>query len=512
MKHKVVLFTALLGLSACSSGGGSGGAAPVTTCSASGEAAVNKVQVGDPGVTFDPNTNFALALKTSTGADKEIPAGTKLTAVVRNACEQPGPITTDVERAEEAAGLPGVRSYAYVLMRSMTRSELERLAEQDECVERLADSTIDYASSLPSDPLAKSQGHLAALGGSDAYPVFFDPTLGKRKPVVIAIVDTGVDIDHEDLRETLWVNTDEVPGNGIDDDKNGYIDDVNGFNFASKIGNPKLQGTWKGNYHGTHVAGLAASKGYNGKGVSGVMGAGAKVMALNVFGADPGAFSYHTENAIRYAADNGADVINLSIGGSSASASYKAAIQYAVSKGSSVFAAAGNERRTLGPDYFLTPGAYGESITGMMTVGSVDSSDNAWSAYSNYSPTYVEIAAPGSQDSSNYVGLLSTMPKNAYSRLQGTSMSTPVMSGAAALAIQLLRARGYAATPNRIETIMSESAIAVAELAKKVNGGRILNLKSLADYIASRYPKRAAPEPGVDLSPGEGSAPLVPCT
>lgn len=512
---KWMLGLGALLLSACSSGAGGGSGASL--CPLPGEFDANKVQIsGTPGVTYDPNENFAQfvsgAKRVASSPSTSLLGGTEITALVRNACETPGPITSTIELDEASRGLPGVRSYPFRLFAPMSLESLRELADTDSCLVGLADTTVDSVSALPTDPMAGEQRHLSALDAGDAYPVFYDPSLGTRKSVVIAIVDTGVDIDHEDLRESLWVNSNEIPDNGIDDDRNGYIDDIHGYNFAASRASPSPQGGWSGNYHGTHVAGLAAAKGYNGKGVSGVMGAGARIMALNVFGSSPGAFNYHTENAIRYAADNGADVINLSIGGSSGSASYKAAIEYAVSKGVSIFAAAGNEHRDLGPKYFLTPGAYAESIEGMMAVGSVDSASQSWSRFSNYSSSFVEIAAPGAENSQKFLGLLSTMPNGRYSRLQGTSMASPVVSGAAALAIQLLRVRGYAATPARIEAVLGNSSQVSELLADKVKGGRVLSLKNLAEYITRSYPKLETPEPGATTKTGAGiGAPLIPC-
>ena len=425
-----------------------------------------------------------------------IAAGTELTAIVKNSCNEPGEISANIERDSNFEGKSGERSYPYIVDRDMTRVELEDMAENDGCLVGLSDSAVDYVHGMPTDPMVSKQRHFKNIKASEAYPTFFNVQHGTRPMTVIAIVDTGVELSHPDLAPNLWVNDGEIAGNKIDDDHNGYIDDVNGYNMASRKGNPNPEGSWKGNYHGTHVAGLAAARAGNDEGGTGVMGVGARIMALNVFGSNPGALSYNTENAIRYAADNGADVINLSIGGTSASASYKAAIQYAVAKGVTIVAAAGNESRQLGPNYFLTPGAYGQSINGMLTIGSIDSEDTTWSYYSNYSPTYVEIAAPGSEDSGSYVGLLSTMPGGKYSRLQGTSMATPVMAGAAGLAIQLMRALGYAPTPSRIESALTASGRAVAKLTAKVKGGKVLDLKSLADYIVRTYPKRTAPEPG----------------
>ncbi len=517
MKRRLWLFISALATasSGCSSGGGGG---PAAFCPVNEGFAGAKVQVSSgtsSGEGSAPAPENALAMRN--GAVLNSPSlvvreGTVLTALVSNRCERPGEIVAALDLDPSAQGLDGARSYPYRTRRDIDRAELESLASADPCLLGLSDTAVDSITGLPGDPLVPEQAHLASLGGADAYPVFYDASLGVRRPVVIAIVDTGVDIAHEDLRDAVWVNSGEIPGNGKDDDRNGYVDDVNGYNFAGGKADPSPEGKWAGHYHGTHVAGLAAAKGHNGTGVSGVMGAGARIMALNVFGASPGAFNYHTENAIRYAADNGAEVINLSIGGSSGSATYRAAIQYAVDRGASVFAAAGNERRRLGEKYFLAPGAYGRSIDGMMAVGSVDAVGDGWSLFSNYSPDFVEIAAPGAESSMRFIGLLSTMPGNSYSRLQGTSMSAPVVSGAAALAIQLLRARGYAPTPARIEAILGNSARVVSRLSSRVRGGRVANLKNIAEYIVKSFPVLSSPEPGAVSRADAGTVhPLVPC-
>lgn len=504
MRVLFVLGMALF-VSACSSGGGSGQS--MLTCTATDEFMIDKVQLNGPAALADKKTPVGSPVVQTRS---RIPAGTPLTALVHNTCDKPGEITSSIARASEVNEIVGMRSYLYVPNRDLTRGELRKMAADDECLAGLADSTIDTVSALPSDPLVPEQSQWRALDGVDAYPLFYDSSLGRRRAVVIAVIDTGADIEHEDLRGALWVNTDEVAGNGVDDDQNGYVDDVNGYNFADGNGDPRPQGSWSGNYHGTHVAGLAGAKGNNGVGGSGIMGIGARIMVLNVFGGDAGAFNHNTENAIRYAADNGADVINLSIGGSSGSTSYRAAIEYAVSRGVSIFAAAGNENRQLGEEYAPMPGAYGPLIDGMLTVGSVDANDGGWSEFSNYGSTHVEIAAPGSHDSARDIGLLSTLPGNSYGRLQGTSMSTPIVSGAAALSIQLMRALGYKATPARVEAILKETARTSKSLVSRVGGGRQLNLKTLAEGIRRAYPPLATPEDGVNGN-SDSLVPLLPC-
>lgn len=417
-------------------------------------------------------------------------AGTELAVTLKEGCSDGGRITHQVREANKeessAQTASGVRSYTWVLPASVSASELSKEAEGDACVVGLSDSQQTFASESAGDPLLADQGHLKMLEYGQANQLI-STSSQSLAPVTIAIIDTGIDMNHEDLKANLWVNSGEVPGNGKDDDGNGYVDDVNGYDFATRVGSPQYKGSWAGNQHGTHVSGLAAARSGNGVGGSGVMGT-AKIMMLNVFGASSGAASSAVANAIRYAADNGADVINLSLGGSGRSATYESALGYAISKGVVVVAAAGNERREVGPNYFMSPGAYGQQFAGMLTVGSVDSSDESLSTYSNYSSTYVEIAAPGSEQSAQRIGLLSTWPGNKYARIQGTSMASPVVAGAAAMAASMLKARGYARNPALIESILESSGKVDGDLMSKIRGGRVLNLKSMADLISSRFP------------------------
>lgn len=446
----------------------------------------------------------------SSDSGRRLAGGTELDVQLRESCAAGGEISSDIRSdirslgpSQSDAPTPSdLRDYTWKLPREMTTAELKRIADADPCVVGVTDSTVSSVYSLPSDPEVAKQGHLKMLEAGGAYSVF--QQLKADRDITIAVIDTGIDTTHEDLRNILWSNSGEIPGNRVDDDKNGYVDDVNGYNFANDIASPKYVGTWSVYHHGTHVSGLAAAQGGNGVGVSGVMASGAKVMMLNVFGNSSGAYSSHIANAIRYAADNGADVLNLSVGGSGRNAAYESALTYAVKKGVFVTAAAGNERRKIGSSYFMSPAGYARQLHGMMAVGSVDSSDLSFSTFSNYSSTYVEIAAPGSEDSSARKGVLSTMPRSNYARIQGTSMSAPVAAGAAAMAIAMLRARGYKPGPGTIEGILSLSSRSVEGLKTKISEGRVLNLKRMADYIQANYPAGGAGTdpgfPGADCS------------
>jgi len=232
--------------------------------------------------------------------------------------------------------------------------------------------------------------------------------------VVVAVVDSGVDYTHSDLDANMWVNTREVVGNGIDDDGNGYIDDIRGWDFISNDNDPM-----DGNSHGTHVAGTIAAEN-NGTGVTGVA-YNARIMAIRVLDNNGSGSSLGVANGIRYAADNGARVINLSLGGSYSTNIYSA-IQYATDRGAIVVMAAGNSGASQ-PDY----PAFHATEYGL-AIGAVDSNSNI-ANFSNRAGTNSAmryVVAPG-------VSIYSTVPNNGYATYNGTSMAAPHAAGVVAL-------------------------------------------------------------------------------
>ena len=235
--------------------------------------------------------------------------------------------------------------------------------------------------------------------------------------VVVAVIDTGVDWDHPDLVSQIWVNADEVAGNGIDDDRNGYVDDVRGWDFASSDNNPD-----DGNGHGTHVAGIIAADN-NGTGATGVA-YDASIMAVRVLGSDGSGTESAVAAGIRYAAQNGADIINLSLGGSFSSVIY-AALQYAASLNVLVVAAAGNEYASTPSN----PARSSATLSNVISVGAYSSS-NSLASFSNDvgSSGAVQVDAPG-------VNVYSTYLNGRYATFSGTSMAAPHVAGLAALAL-----------------------------------------------------------------------------
>jgi len=244
--------------------------------------------------------------------------------------------------------------------------------------------------------------------------------------IVIAILDTGVDWDHPDLAANIWNNTDEVI-DGLDNDGNGYIDDVRGYDFVNTT-NP----VWPGedgidpdndpmdfHGHGTHCAGIAAAATNNGIGIAGVSW-NCKIMPLRAgYKSDAGGGNFETENvvaAIVYAADNGAKMISMSWGGYEYDALLHEAVKYAYDRDVLMVAAAGNEETSLE----LYPAAFDEVVAVTATR-----SDDKPAQFTNFGG-WVEIAAPG-------VGILSTIWNDSYRYADGTSMSTPHVAGVAAL-------------------------------------------------------------------------------
>jgi hypothetical protein len=263
----------------------------------------------------------------------------------------------------------------------------------------------------PDDPYyATNQGpYLNRL----EMPAAWDYAMG-QSGVIIAVLDTGVYADHPDLASGIWTNSKEFYGkSGIDDDGNGFIDDVHGWNFPD--GNNQIYDDYG---HGTHVAGIAAARINNGVGIAGMAG-GATIMPVDVFNYAIGTYE-DLIRAIIYATDNGARVINMSLGATSYSRGEEAAVDYAWNHGVVVVAAAGNTGRNT----YHYPAAHRNAIA----VAATDANDNR-AGFSTYGD-FVDVAAPG-------VSVLSTLTSGGYGAMSGTSMATPHVAGLAALLFSL---------------------------------------------------------------------------
>ena len=271
---------------------------------------------------------------------------------------------------------------------------------------------LDYT---PNDPSLGTQWNLAKINAELAW----DITRGDTN-VVIGIVDTGVDWDHPDLQANIWINWNEIPNNGQDDDENGYTDDVRGWDFGGLHGDPDNDPMEDRPDHGTHVAGISSAVTNNGVGIASI-GFSSKIMAVKTSiddYRDTGGRVYIVFGfeGIRYAVDNGAKVINCSWGGSGYSIFGQETIDYAISKGALVVCSAGNDNSSE-PHY---PSSY----KGVLCVASTTFGDLI-SGFSNYG-TDVDVSAPGEV-------IYSTWMNDTYKTLQGTSMASPLVAGLAAL-------------------------------------------------------------------------------
>jgi len=263
---------------------------------------------------------------------------------------------------------------------------------------------------VPNDARYGDQWALPLIGAPEAWDV------GRGMAVPIAIIDSGIDLDHGDLQSKLWVNKDEIPSNGVDDDGNGYVDDVNGYDLYNNDATPQDDYN-----HGSHVASIAGAAGNDGYGVAGVAW-NTPLMAIKVLSNSGTGNAGSLAEAIIYAADNGARVINMSLGYTGSSSAVESAVEYARGRGCLLVAAAGNHDTS---DPGASTAVLGPAnLSGVVAVSATTAAD-AVAPYSNYGPQ-IDIAAPGSS-------ILGCNRSGGWVTMSGTSMATPHVSGAAAL-------------------------------------------------------------------------------
>ena len=316
---------------------------------------------------------------------------------------------------------------------------------------------------VPNDPFYSSQYALTKIKAPEAWNLSTGDT-----SIVIAIIDTGVDWDHPDLAANIWRNWDEIPGNGIDDDLNGFVDDVRGWDFGGLSGNPDNDPMEDRPDHGTHVAGDASAVTDNSIGVASI-GFKSKIMAVktnrddlrNQNGLALIAYGYE---GIKYAADNGAKIINCSWGGGGYSLLGQEVINYATSLGALVVAAAGNNNSSVS--------FYPASYNNVLSVGATDGSDLK-ASFSNYGSS-VDVSAPG-------VSIYSTWQNDTYTSGAGTSFSSPIVAGLAAL----VKSKFPLFTPNQVAEQIRTNCDDINTInpgfTNQLGKGRVNALKSLSN-------------------------------
>lgn len=273
------------------------------------------------------------------------------------------------------------------------------------------------------------------------------------KNVVVAVIDTGIDFNHPDLNAQAWVNEKEKNGTpGVDDDGNGYVDDVHGYNFAGNKGD-----STDDNGHGSHCAGTIGAKGDDGKGLVGVNW-DVSMMAVKFLDKAGSGTLANAVKSIDYARINGAKIMSNSWGGGGASAVLKKAIEDANAAGILFVAAAGNETNNndISPTY---PAGY--EVENVLSVAAIDNRGGL-ASFSNWGQKTVHVAAPG-------VNIVSTVPGAKYDSYSGTSMATPHVAGIAAL----LLAHDSAATHLDIKKRIIDSARPLYNLKSRVSSGGV---------------------------------------
>jgi len=272
--------------------------------------------------------------------------------------------------------------------------------------------------------------------------------------VVVAIIDSGTQWSHPDLDGNIWDNADEIAGNGIDDDGNGYVDDIRGWDFYNNDNNPD-----DGDGHGTHTAGTVGAEGNNGAGVAGVAW-DVQLMPLRFIGPFGGSTSDAIE-AVNYAVANGARISNNSWGGGGFSTAMRDAIASARANNHLFVAAAGNDgvNTDSSPHY---PSSYTED--NIISVAATDNRDNI-AGFSNYGANSVDLGAPGVDIASTYTG-------SSYVWNSGTSMAAPHVAGAAAILLAHNPSWSYAQIRDRLyQTVRPTSA-----MSTRTSTGGVLNL------------------------------------
>ncbi len=318
-----------------------------------------------------------------------------------------------------------------------------------------------------------NSGRSPGVGNSDINaPEAWETTTGSRS-VVVAVIDSGVDYTHPDLAANVWTNPREVAGDGIDNDANGFVDDVRGWDFANADADPMDD-----DGHGTHVSGTIGAVGNNAIGVTGVNWR-VSIMGLKFLDAEGNGYTSDAVAAVKYATrmrrDFGANVvaINASWGGETRSTALANAIAAAGRAGILFVTAAGNESSNND----RTPSYPANLSDDSVIAVAATNHSNRLAAFSNYGSTTVDLAAPG-------VGILSTVPGGGYASFSGTSMATPYVTGTVAL----MAAANPRATAAEIRSALLATVTPAAALSGKVATGGLLDAAAAVRAITQPAP------------------------
>lgn len=337
-------------------------------------------------------------------------------------------LETKAENTAEKDGMTSYKTFYEATTSEDVWATVDKLSDNENILSAEPDfvwEKTDTTTVAATDEEINAETHFPCMDVTGVWKDCFDPAKKEApgKGTVVAVIDTGVDYTHKDLADNIWVNEGEIPGNGIDDDGNGYVDDVYGVDFVDGDSDPMDE-----HGHGTHVAGIIAMTPGNGGGVG--VAYGAKIMCVRAGQANGSFASTDIAKAIKYAADNGADVINMSFGGTGRSYLVESALQDAFPS-CVLVAAAGNDGLPttdypISPKEDIYPAGY-KYVLGVMATDNNHhiASFSNWDYLEGQNCEY-EMAAPG-------VNIYSTLPGNRYVCWSGTSMAAPNVSAAAAI-------------------------------------------------------------------------------
>jgi subtilisin family serine protease len=400
----------------------------------------------------------------------------------------PGNLAARQKRASKGKPVPSLENILVLDLPEDTTdlASIIRQYQADPNVEYAEPNYIYKIQMVPNDPYCHSQNSWGQgyddLWGLKQIQAESAWNLSQGEGVVVAVIDTGIDYLHEDIAANCWTNPGEIAGNGVDDDGNGYVDDIYGYDFENADADPRDD-----NGHGTHVAGTIAAVGNNSLGIIGVAPK-AKVMAVKGLDTQGGGYAETLANCIRYAADNGADVLNNSWGGGRSQV-IEDAIKYAVSQGCIVVASAGNSSQNV----INTCPACLDNVIAVAATNY----DRTRCSFSNWG-NRIDVAAPGGGANGDMSNILSLLAANSqigqdlpeliigtgYLRLHGTSMASPHVAGLAAL----LLAYFPQATADDIRGRLIATADPVT--APTESGGN----RSIGSGIINAYSALTAPE------------------
>jgi subtilisin family serine protease len=391
--------------------------------------------------------------------------------------------------AATVKNLGGIHAQVWELLRYSTPDAVAKYKMSD-AIEYIEPDYQVQAFEIPNDPRfdelygLHNTGQTGGTPGADIDAVSAWDVFTGSDNVIVVVIDTGIDYTHEDIAGNAWTNPGEIPGNGIDDDGNGFIDDIHGWDFVNNDNDPMDD-----HGHGTHCSGTIGGVGNNGIGVAGVNW-DVSIMGVKFLNSGGSGYTSDAILAIDYALTiPGVKVMSNSWGGGGYSAALEEAIQRANDAGVLFVCAAGNYvgNTDVSPNY---PSCY--TVPNVMSIAATDDNDDL-ASFSGYGLVTVDLGAPG-------VDILSSLPGNSYGTLSGTSMATPHVSGVAAL----IWGRFPAMTVGQVKTLLMNSVDPVPSLdGMCATGGRLNAFNCIAE------PDSIAPAAVDDLASSNATSSTV---